>query len=200
MKITEVTYQTPKYIEVVKIQRKQLNKIEFLKQWLLLTTSLDEESIKGLHLSEAYTYALSYLATEMNNPEIVEGINAGELINFNKEREPIKIQINGFVFDTSLLTVQMADIAEKRCYIKRDEEVLGFYLLATMCVKGFKHGLNAIIDADFSTKVDEEIKAVLEELKLEGFVTLDLWSSLENISLIINDETIEIDDNFFLPK
>ena len=169
----------------IKLSKQKLTKGNFIEQYLLLCTKLSSQEIKALKLNTALDYMLQYLYSQFGDIEMADGVSLlqmyqdAEMVDLDKKEH---IKINGYRFEKTL-TVEMLQQAESKCYLKGESELLGLYVLASMCSKGIDTGLEVI--SSLSDNIENRYKL----FELEQMVNAN--SELK-ISLLADPSTITV--------
>jgi hypothetical protein len=143
MEFTQITIP-----QSIRLSKQKLTKGNFIEQYLLLCTKLSQKDITELKVNVAIDYMLQYLYSQFGDIEMADGISLLQLYGdqdqdyFDIDKKE-HIKIDGYRFEKHL-TVKMLQQAESKCYLKGESDLLGLYVLASMCSKGIDKGLDVI--------------------------------------------------------
>jgi hypothetical protein len=169
----------------IKLSKQKLTKGNFIEQYLLLCTKLSPKEIKALRLNTALDYMLQYLYSQFGDIEMAEGITLlqmyqdAEMVDSDK-RDYIKI--NGYRFEKTL-TVEMLQQAESKCYLKGENDLLGLYVLASMCSKGIDTGLEVISSLNDSAENRYKLFELEQMINANSELKISLLADPSNITV-----------------
>jgi len=176
------------------LQSKKMNTFEFFKYFILEATTLDERAVSELLIQDVFSILIDYLVTTFNNPILSEEplIYARDFLvnkpNYNEQT----ININGYRFSNTAITLEKAINAERYCYMNGDADFLGIYLLAESCLKGRKEGVETLLNLPDTPEHREKIKTLNTLMGQVSYAKCDFLVDFKNVSLITKD-------NYFMP-
>jgi len=177
----------------------KINFFEFVKKFLDEVTSLDFREIDELLFQDAISIMIYYRMLFFDNePLSDDGITPKDFLMQKPNYDEKIMEIGGFRF-TNLITLKKMAEAERFCYLNKEPEFMGVYLLCGACLKSLGKGKEILIDNAIDSKeFREQIKTLNFLIGSVSHTKIDLLFNLENISIVNqNQQALVLEDNFF---
>jgi len=172
---------------------------EFVKEFLLTTTSLDELRLGEMLLQDCISIMVFYKMLFWGNEEIAEGLTPKDFLTQQPDYEERIINFNGFRY-TNFLKLDNVIQAEKVSFAKRDFELKNLYILASSCMKGLSSGIDEIVDNGIdNTEYRDFIMQLNDNISIVSHTKIDLLLDFEKLSIgsTSNNKYVVIDNSFF---
>lgn len=177
---------------------KNLKFYKFLKEFILLVTTLDDRQVSEMLIQDAISIILFYKMTFWDNVELVEGVTPRDLLFQNVDYKEEFVNFQGYRF-TNFITIDRAIKAEELCYARGKFEYESFYILASSCTKKVSNGIDILIEnSEDSEETRNTIKLINYNISKVSHAKIDLIADFENVSCITQDNiAVVLQQEFF---
>ena len=171
---------------------------QFVKEFLLVTTTLDEYKIDDMLLQDCISIMVFYKMLFWGNEEITKNLTPKSFLTQTPNYEEKIITFGGYRF-TNLLKMSQVIQAEQIAYSRRDIELKNLYILASSCMKDLQSGIKVIVeDSEDNKEFREFITQLNDNISLVSHTKIDLLLDFENLSIgSENNQYILLENSFF---
>jgi len=199
---TKLTLHPLKFKESLKFAKNsnKINFFEFVKKFIDAVSSLDMRQIDDLLFQDAITIMTYYRMLFFDNESFSddESSTPKNFLTQKPNYDEKILEIDGYRF-SNLITLKKIAEAERLCFLNKEPELLGVYLLAGTCLKSLGKGREILIDNAIDTKeFREQIKTLNLLVGAVSHTRIDLLYSLEHVSLVnSSSQALVLEDSFF---